>query len=382
MASPCPNKERCGSCEWSDISHEKQLEQKLADINGFFALNGLNVTCKNILPSPKTDHYRNRMDFVINFQGLVGMREKGAWWKIIDNHTCFLADEQIDRLFPLVREWVQTCGLSFYDRKSHKGLLRYAVIRCTSLGQTMVNIITSKPVDQTEATVLHGALSVLCDLLDKPNITPTTLIHSINHTDTDVSFGDEIHTVSGPGFIEEKIDDTLYRISPNAFFQTNSYASPLLLQTVKTFCGNLSQKTLLDLYCGTGFFSIALARDARSIFGMELSDEAIADAKQNAILNGLKNVSYLSAKTEDFDWADLHPDIVILDPPRSGMHTKALADVLRIKPKELIYVSCNPKNFAKELIELQKEYTIQNMQAIDQFPHTPHIELVTKLTKK
>ncbi|MEK7615010.1 MAG: 23S rRNA (uracil(1939)-C(5))-methyltransferase RlmD [Patescibacteria group bacterium] len=373
MSSPCPNKERCGSCAWSDVPYEQQLKQKLDEINGFFKLNGLDLMCENILPSPKTDHYRNRMDFVINFEGRVGMREKGAWWKVIDNHTCFLADEQIDRLFPIVREWVQTSGLSFYDRKSHEGILRYAVIRCTSLGQTMINIITSDPADQSETVT--EAMKLLNE-----SCRPSTLIHSINKTQTDVSFGEDIRVLYGPGFIEERIDGINYRISPNAFFQTNSFASPLLLQTVRKFCSDLSNKTLLDLYCGTGFFSIALAKHAKSVIGVELSDEAIVDAKENALLNDLQNTQYISAKTEEFDWATYKPDVVILDPPRSGMHTKALADVLRIRPKEIIYVSCNPKIFAKELIEFQKAYTVSQTQAIDQFPHTPHVELVTKLS--
>ena len=267
LVSLCPNKDVCGSCSWSHLPYEKQLDQKIADINESFKLNGLDIRCSEIIPSPKTAHYRNRMDFVIDFEGRVGMRQKGAWWKVIDNHTCFLADENIDQLFPLVRQWAQTCGLSFYDRKSHKGLLRYVVIRSSSLGQTMVNIIVSNPCDKTEETKLLLALSDLSVLLDH---SATTILYSINHTITDVSFAEDIHIVTGNGSIEERIGDLSYHISPNAFYQTNSTTAPLLLETVTAFCGESKNKTVLDLYCGTGFFSTALAGHAKSVIGVEL----------------------------------------------------------------------------------------------------------------
>lgn len=373
MTDLCPNKDLCGSCSWSHIPYQKQLQQKLSDINGSFALKKLDHRVDEIIASPKTTHYRNRMDFVIDFEGRVGMRQKGKWWKVIDGHTCFLADEKIEQLFHAVREWTQTAGLTFFDRKAHTGLLRYAVIRATKQGQTMLTIVTSEPEDESQ---VEKALRNLADAAK-----PTTLIWSINHTITDVSFGDELRTIDGPGFIEEIIDDKTYRITPNAFFQTNAHGAEELLSTVKEFAGDLTDKTLLDLYCGSGFFSIALANDAKRTIGVELVPEAIRDAKTNAELNHV-DVDFHDAKTEEFDWKTLNADVVILDPPRSGMHDKALADVIEVQPKTIVYVSCNYKNFARELVELQKYYRVYAMRAIDMFPHTPHVELVTKLTKR
>ena len=145
MSSLCPNKDRCGSCAWSHIPYEKQLKQKLSDINGSFKLKHLDVVVDEIFASPKTEHYRNRMDFVISFRGEVGLREKGKWWRVIDDHTCFLADERIDAMFPHIREWAQTCGLACWDRKTYAGTLRYAVVRATSTGETMITVVTSAP---------------------------------------------------------------------------------------------------------------------------------------------------------------------------------------------------------------------------------------------
>jgi len=389
--SPCPAPDVCGSCGWSHIPYEKQLQQKLSEINGSFAIKKLDLQVKDIFPAPKTTHYRNRMDFVINFKGEMGLREKGKWWKVIDNHTCFLGDEKIEALFPIVRTWVKESGLTFFDRKLNVGTLRYAVIRATSTGETMIIVVTSAPNGEqqlgegnigTTVTTNDDANAVetaLRNLASKANA--TTVVWSINHTISDLSFGDEIRVIDGPGIIEETIEGTRFRISPNAFFQTNSYAAPMLLSTVREFAGDLADKTLLDLYCGTGFFGIALANEAKKTIGVELVPDAIRDARINAELNNV-SIDFYDAKTEDFDWMKLGADVVILDPPRSGMHDKALADIIKAKPSRIVYISCNFKNFAREMVELLKYYDVEAIRAVDMFPHTPHVELVTSLVRK
>lgn len=373
MQSICPLKERCGSCSWSHIPYEKQLEQKLADINGSFKLKNLSYKCERIFASPKTEHYRNRMDFVIDFEGRVGLREKGKWWRVIDGHPCFLADEQIESLFFQARHWVQHSGLSYYDRKSHVGFLRYVVIRSSTQGHTLVNVVTSAGSD-TEKEFLRNSFTLAFPV-------GTTCVHSINTTNADVSFGEKVYVLSGTGMIEERIGGLRYGISPNAFFQTNPHAAQQLLNTVRKFCGDVCEKQVLDLYCGTGFFSLALAKQAQHVTGIEVVEDAIADAKRNAELNNVR-IDFIAASTESYDWFIYDADVILLDPPRSGLHDRVLAEILRIQPKEIVYVSCNPKNFAREMIQLQTCYHVDDLQAIDLFPHTPHVELVSKLTKK
>jgi 23S rRNA (uracil1939-C5)-methyltransferase len=233
MQKLCPNPEVCGSCGWSHIPYQKQLQQKLSDINGSFKLKKLDLTVQEILSAPSTEHYRNRMDFVIDWQGAVGLREKGKWWRVIDDHTCFLADLRIEAVYKEARDWAKSSGFSYYDRKANIGLLRYAVIRSTSLGQSMLNVVTSAPVDEAEAEALQNSLRKLAVKAEV-----TTLIWSINHTITDVSFGDEMHIIHGPGQITEEIMDYKYQISPNAFFQTNPAGAELLLKTVREFAGS------------------------------------------------------------------------------------------------------------------------------------------------
>lgn len=378
LNSPCPNPDVCGSCGWSHIPYEKQLKQKLSDIEGSFALKELPYKVSEILPSPKIEHYRNRMDFVIDWQGNVGLREKGKWWKVIDDHPCFLADEKIEALFARCRDWAKTCGLSFYDRKANIGLLRYAVIRSTTLGQTMVTIVTSAPADETEKKTILEALQKLVDS------SPTTLIWAINHTVTDVSHGGENIVLHGPGYIEEEISSTRYHISPNAFFQTNPHAAPLLLKIVSDFLGDLSGKTFLDLYCGTGFFSLALAGKAKSTIGIELVEDAIKDAQANAELNGISDtVEYIAQPTEQVNWLSYNADVVLLDPPRAGLHPSTLEELTREnRPEHVVYVSCNYKNLARELVTLKDFYDVLDIKAVDMFPHTPHVEVIANLVKK
>lgn len=382
MTTPslCPNPERCGSCGWSHIPYDKQLQQKMSDINGSFAIKKLDLTVNEILSSPKTAHYRNRMDFVIDFQGNVGLREKGKWWRVIDDHPCFLADEKIDDLFAAVRAWAKAAGISYYDRKANAGILRYAVIRATTLGETMITVVTSAPDEGRDGP--SGRLGIEAALRDLADITKaTTVVWAVNHTITDVSFGDDLRVITGDGVIHETVDGMRYRISPNAFFQTNSYAAPLLLATVREFAGDLTNKTLLDLYCGTGFFAIALANGAKRTVGVEMVPEAIVDAQKNAALNNV-TVEFHDAKTESYDWKAIGADVVILDPPRGGMVDKALADVIAAKPERIVYVSCNYKNFAREMVQLQHLYDVVAIRAVDMFPHTPHVELVAALVRK
>jgi len=373
LMSSCPQKDRCGSCGWSHIPYDKQLAQKCSDINGSFVLKKLSLCCEEILPSPTTEHYRNRMDFVIDFEGRMGLREKGKWWKVIDGHPCFLADEKIETLFHAIRAWLPASGLSYFDRKATTGLLRYAVIRAMQTGETMVDMITSAPADLSEEQQTRAAFLSLAQ-----HLSPTSFFWSINSTISDVSFGDKHECIAGQTSIEEVIHDVHYRISPNAFFQTNSHASPLLLETVKAFAGSVKDKTVLDLYCGTGFFALAFASEAKRTIGVELVPEAIAEAKENARINHL-SAEFYDAKTESFPWQDFHADVVILDPPRAGMHDRALQDILAATPPHIVYVSCNHKNFAREMVMLQNLYQVEHMRAIDMFPHTPHVELVTAL---
>lgn len=371
MTSPCPNPTLCGSCSLSHLPYEQQLAQKLSEIQTAL---GDRAQCETIIPSPKTERYRNRMDFVIDFKGSVGLRQKGKWWSVIDGHCCFLGDAPIESRFEKLRTWAQHCGLSFFDRKKHHGLLRYGVIRCTLAGEAMVTIVTSAPSSPEEELSARKAIEELGTIVQ-----PRTLIWSINHTTGDVSFGDEDRVMLGDGVLIEEISGTKFRVSPHAFFQTNSYASPLLVEEVAKCLPDLNGKKFLDLYCGTGFFALTVGKLAKEIVGVELNTQAVVDARANATLNNIP-AQFFDAKTESHSWAAHNAEVVLVDPPRSGLHPDALKDIMANKPKKLIYVSCNFPRFADECKTLKELYQIDRCVAVDMFPHTPHVELVTSLS--
>lgn len=371
----CPNKTICGSCKWSHIPYEKQLQQKLSDINSSFREHGVALSCEEILPAPTTSHYRNRMDFAIDFEGRVGLRQKGKWWRVIDGHHCFISDKRIEELFEACREWTREAGLSYFDRKAHTGLLRYAVIRASDFGETLVTIITSTP-SETEEAQVHQALQNLSS-----RIPETNLVWSIAETVSDVSRGERIVPIHRDPFITEEIGGYKYRIHPFTFFQTNSAGAEVLLKTVLEFASDIQGSTFLDLYCGSGFFTLPLAKKFQNVLGIEIEAEAVERARENASLNGL-NVEFVTAKTEEYDWTATKPSLLLVDPPRMGLHDNALLQLKKCAPENIIYVSCNFKAFAREMKLLENEYSVEQIVAVDMFPHTPHVEMVSRLLRK
>jgi len=376
ITSSCPNKEICGSCRWSHIPYQKQLDQKLSDINSSFRSHALTLSCEEIVPAPQIAHYRNRMDFAIDYQGRVGLREKGKWWRVLDNHCCFISDIHIESAFHTVRQWTQKANLSFFDRKAHTGLLRYAVIRCTKNGETLITIITSAPTEESEEQRVKDALAELAAMLPTQHV-----VWSIADTVSDVSRGDRIIPIQNTPYLTEQILDYQYQIHPFTFFQTNSLGAEKLLGTVLEFSSSISGKRFVDLYCGSGFFTIPISAHYENTLGIEIEEEAIERARSNAALNNI-SIDFLAAKTEDSSWAEEPIDLLLVDPPRAGLHDRALEQLKKAHPPTLIYVSCNYKALARELQILHGHYEVENIRAIDMFPHTPHVEVVTLLRAK
>jgi 23S rRNA (uracil-5-)-methyltransferase RumA len=312
------------------------------------------------------------MDFVIDYQGNFGLREKGKWWKVIDGHTCFIADEKIEEAFHKCYDWVKKCGLTYLDRKTQKGLLSYIVLRSSTLGELMINVVTSSDFLEKDRGVIEEKIKEL---------SATTVVWSINHSKSDISSGDEVKMVSGNGFIGEEINKIGYVITPNSFFQTNSFAAAVLQETVMDFARKTKPQNVLDLYCGSGFFTIPLGKIAKKVIGVEIIQEAIDTAKINAKNNG-SPAEFVCDKTENLAWKDIKADLVVLDPPRAGLNDKVLRTLVENRPKNIIYVSCNFASFVGELKIFSPRYKILDSVAVDMFPHTYHVELVTLMTQK
>lgn len=379
----CDKKDVCGSCGWSEISYEEQLNKKLHAINQSAKSANTSIVCSRIIPAVKTSNYRNRMDFVIDYKGNFGLRERGKWWKVIDNHTCFLPDAAIITLYHKIYGWVKACGLSYYDRKADKGLLRYVVIRATKLGETMVIVLTTGPKNSGETDLIQSKLADLSTSLNAAsNVTSSVWSYTVSKSD--ISFGETYEVISGRDYIREKINDHFFIIRPNSFFQTNSYTAELLQAQVMSIINRFNlPKTanILDLYCGSGFFTLPLSQRYNAVFGVESVQDAINDAKENARVNN-SNANFICDVAENIKIADYSPEFVLVDPPRAGLHPKVINDILTAQPKYLLYVSCKYEKFLSEMSALGAKYSVVNCCAVDMFPHTPHVELITALERR
>lgn len=369
----CPYAGQCGGCVWQMIDYQKQLELKKDLINKTFADHQLDLQIDSVEPAVEQFYFRNRMDYVFGQNGELGLKEPERWWSVLNLSTCFLLSEESVQILELVRHWMKKWNLPPWNNKKYHGLLRYLVIReGKNTGERMITLITSA--EDFPAPTREELITTLQNHC-------TTLYWGINPLITDLSIASELHLLSGNQYLTEEINGFRYQIHPNSFFQTNSNMAAKLMKTVGDFAALTKTDRLLDIYCGLGFFAIGLGGAAKEAFGIELDAPAIELAKSNAQLNNISNVQFFAGATEALLETMPKPDVVIVDPPRSGLHPKALATLLAFAPKRIVYVSCNYQSLVKELPEFLKTYTVARLRALDLFPHTPHVEVVTCFEK-
>ncbi len=374
-AAPCPHAGTCGGCLWQHLKYEAQLELKQKTINKAFELAGHEERIESVTPSVEQFHHRNRMDYAIGWHGEIGLKEYDSWNRYVDLKTCLLLNDGVGEFLQQVREWMAAADLQPWDAKFHHGDIRYVVVREGKFTKQRMIMIVVK--DDTRITAEHKA-----DLAKRLDTHATTILLGEQNTITDLSYVQKFETLKGNPFLEEIVNDVHYRIHPNSFFQTNSHMAGTLQNVVADFVG--TPKKLLDLYCGLGFFGIFLAKKhpEMKVAGYELDAEAIKLATHNATANGVADrCEFTSGPAEDLSWKEIEAGVVILDPPRSGLHPKVLTTILEKAPQEIVYVSCNFRRLVEELKLLKPMYRVEKMTAIDLFPHTPHVEVVVKLVK-
>ena len=368
VAVECPHAGVCGGCAWQHVRYERQAEEKRAMVTE--ALAPVNINVSEYIQAEEKFRHRNRMDFVFGPHGELGLKEPGRWDKHLNLTTCLMLSPEATDVLNAVRAWVATTPHKPWDNRSHKGFLRYVVIREGKFtNERLVTLVTAEG-ELEKKEELIAALSPFC----------TSLVHGINPLLTDLSIATELRPLKGEALLREKIGDITYRIHPNAFFQTNSRMAGRLLEHVRALVLAGPHERLLDLYCGGGFFSLALAKDVESALGIELDAQAIMQAEASAEENGVRNVRYRAEAAEQLSWETEKPDVVIVDPPRSGLHPKVKKLLLEKKPPRIVYVSCNYRTLATDLKDLLAAYRAEPAACVDLFPHTPHIETVVHLT--
>lgn len=386
----------CGGCKWQHVRYEAQLEAKRQSVYEALVHQGgfENVEVRPTLPSPQQYGYRNKMEFsfstarwltpheIATGQRLdrhfaVGLHAPGNFYKVIDLETCHLPEPITVQLLNELRAFFKAKGWEPWDIRQSTGYLRHLVIRTgTRTGEAMVNLVTSR--------YDEGRMAELGALLQQRFPEVTTLVNTINARAAQVSYGDATYTIFGPGVIHDCIGPFRFEIAPDAFFQTNTAQAERLYEVARALAALRPDDLVYDLYCGTGTISIFIAPHVRHVVGVELVASAVENARANAAANGISNCTFVSGDLLDvltpaFVRTYGQPHVIIVDPPRSGMHPKVVHRIGALRPERLVYISCNPQTQARDLKLLREQYQIEAVQPIDLFPHTDHVECVIAL---
>jgi 23S rRNA (uracil1939-C5)-methyltransferase len=367
---------------------QQQVEDNLRRI-GKIALPAI----RPILGAAETVQYRNKMEYTFSNrrfllpqelgdpavsaeQRVAGFHAKGLFDKVVDIDVCHLQAEPTNRIRKAVRDFGLREDLRFYDIRQHEGWLRNLQLRICATGEIMANLVLGYE-DEPLTKKLAGEL-----LQQFPEL--TTLLYTINSKWNDSISDLEPRVLFGKGYVIERLEDFRFKIGPKSFFQTNTRQGERLYQVTREFAELSGKETVYDLYCGTGSIGIFVSRGAARIVGVEVIDEAVEDARENAALNGIGHARFFSGDVsgvcaDGFFEQEGRPDVIITDPPRAGMSERLVSSILAIAAPTVVYVSCNPATQARDLQWLDAKYAVTRVQPVDMFPHTHHIENIVQL---
>lgn len=379
----CPVAKQCGGCQLQHLSYEAELAYKTREVKDVMErIGGIKgVEVKPALGMENPWRYRNKAQFPVG-RGkngcAIGFYAKRSH-RIVDTEKCFLQNECNDEIIGIVRTFLNEFHIPLYDEEKHKGLVRHILTRIgRNSGEIMVCIvINGKKLPNSDILVerlkaVEGVVSIVLN---------------VNKEKTNVILGQKIIALWGKDTITDSIDDIAFEISPLSFYQVNPVQTEVLYGKAVELADLKGDETVLDLYCGIGTISLFFARKAKKVFGVEIVPEAIADAKKNAARNGITNVEFAVGAAEEviprlYEEEGITADIVVVDPPRKGCDEKLLETILRISPEKIVYVSCNPSTWARDLVVLKEGgYALKEVQPVDQFSHSVHVEVVSMLAK-
>ena len=385
----------CGGCKLQNISYDYQTKLKENKIKHSFNKIFKNVNINPILKCKDQFNYRNKLEFSftdnkwltndeikknndIDRRG-IGFHKAGMWDKIVDIKQCHLQEEPSNKIRIALKEFAKNNNISFYNSRLKKGLLRTVTIRSSSLNQFMVLV---QFFENNEKDI-----SLVMNFLKDSSKEIYSLLYCINNKENDSIYDREIILYDGKNYIEEKIKDLIFKIYPKSFFQTNIDQTIILYKIVEKFADLNGSEIVYDLYSGLGTISQFLAKKAKKVIGIESIEEAVNSAKESAIVNNINNVKFQTGDmktifTSNFIKKHGNPDIIITDPPRDGMHKDVIKEILKLKTKTIVYVSCNPATQLRDLEKLKEKYAILKVQPVDMFPHTDHVENVVLLKHK
>ena len=384
-AEVCPHFEGCGGCTMLSVDYAKQLEIKEEQVLELFEDAGIRgFEFLGVQGSPDNVGYRNKMEYTFGDEVkggplTLGLHKKGRHIDIQTVDGCMLVDSDFNTILKESLAFFQDAELPYYRVVNHEGYLRNLVVRKgINTNELMVNIVTSSQVDFN----MNEYKDMLLNLDTEAEL--VSILHTINDGLADAVNCDELRVLHGRDYIHEEVLGLRFRVSPFSFFQTNTKGAEELYTIAREFVGDHNDKVVFDLYSGTGTIGQVMAKAAKKVYGIEIIEEAVVAANQNAKLNGLTNCEFVAgdvAKTVK-NLKD-KPDLIIVDPPRPGVHKDAVRDISNFGAKEIVYISCNPKTLVLDLVEFKKYgYELEKVKCMDMFPNTPHVETIVKLIKK
>lgn len=381
----CRDSGMCGGCAYQGVPYEEQLANKAGEVRGL--LERKSVECGTFLdiePAPARYRYRNKMEYTFGDMEkggpmTLGMHRKKHFMSIVTVDQCQLVHEDFNIILRAVLDFVTEKGYSHYHKRTHKGLMRHLIIRRgVRTGELLVNVVTSSE----EGFDQEAFVSMILGLPLENQV--VGVLRTINDRLADAVYCDELRTLYGRDYYMEEILGLRFKVSAFSFFQTNVEAVEKLYSYALDLLDDFEDKTVFDLYCGTGTITQTLARKAGKVVGIELVEEAVEAARANAALNGLDNCEFIAGDVfETLRSVDEKPDVIVVDPPRVGISPEALDKIIAYGVDQIVYISCNPKSLVNNLYYMQHYgYKVESVKPFDNFPGTKHCEAVSLLSRK
>ena len=377
----CPVYKKCGGCQLQNLSYPEQLKFKQNKVERL-----LKKFCKvePIIGMENPYHYRNKVQaaFYTNKSGKIisGVYQSGTH-HVVGVDSCMIEDVIADKIIVAVRRLMPSFKMTTYNEDTGKGFLRHILVkRGFATNQIMLVLVTGTPVFPSKNNFVKAILKQFPEI--------TTIVQNVNNYNTNLVLGENQKVLYGKGYIEDVLCGCRFRISPKSFYQINPVQTEVLYNTAMEYADLKGNETVLDTYCGIGTIGIVAAkRGAGRVIGVELNGDAVRDAIVNARANNLKNIRFYKGDAGEFMYEasdeDEKPDVVFMDPPRAGSDTKFLDSLIKMSPKTVVYVSCNPETLARDLDYVTKhsDYKIRKIRPVDMFPHTAHVESVVLMSK-
>jgi len=397
----CKNFGQCGGCSYQTMLYESQLDMKKEQVKRLVDQVCKEYEFEGILGSPVEWGYRNKMEFSFgdefkNGPLSLGLHKKGSFHDILTVDDCCIVDQDFNQILSCVLKYASEAGMNYFHKLSHKGYLRHLLVRkAAKTGEILINILTTTQEENfcsdqggskcLEKEAEDSFAPMAAQLLELPlKGTIVGILHTYNDSPADVVKCDRMVMLYGRDYIHEELLGLRFKISTFSFFQTNSLGAEVLYSKVREYVGDTKDRTIFDLYSGTGTIAQLLAPVAKKVTGVEIVEEAVMAAKENAALNGLANCEFIDGDVlKVIDSLIDKPDIIVLDPPRDGIHPKALDKIINFGVDKIVYISCKPTSLVRDLVVLQeKGYQVKKVCAVDMFPETVHVETVCLLEKK